>query len=561
MVAIRSSWKGLACLVAFTLCGQAAQAAVVASVDRQRVEQNESFSLELVVDSTADMAPDLSVLDEDFVIGQTRRLSNTNIINGQITRSMTWTITLMAKRAGEVTIPPITIGNEQSNPLTITVTEPSYEPPGEADVFITAEVDDNETFVQAQVIYTIKIYRAVATRQPALREPTFSGAEVLVEDAGGERTYEAILNGRAYNVVERSYALFPQESGTISISPARFEARVLRDGRITGRKVFESESATIAVNPIPAPPPGHPNAAWLPARDVTIVDDWSREPDELKAGEPISRNVTVSALGQLETQIPVTAPPTADGVNIYPDKPVLRRQLEPEGIRGIRTDQYAMIAVNAGVVTLPALEIPWYDVAADEWRVARLPQRSVTISPSPDAVRDPGPIEPVSVEPLVVTETTAAEGAPSGIWRRVSEVLAIGWLLTVVAWWWSTRPRRAAREPGPVPIHRQQAQQLKVARKAALDNDGRGVRQALLEWARLEWPARPPRSIGDVANRVSEPLSTELKRLSKVSYGPDGYGWDGKAMAKAIRSFAVVDESGDGGSSEPLPPLMPDMRT
>ena len=154
MVAIRNAQRLLP-IAAMLLCTQLAHAAVVASVDRQRVEQNESFSLELVVDSTADMAPDLSVLDDDFVIGQTRRLSNTNIINGQITRSMTWTISLMARRAGQITIPPITVGNEQSNPVTITVTEPSYEPPGEADVFITAEVDDGETFVQAQVIYTI----------------------------------------------------------------------------------------------------------------------------------------------------------------------------------------------------------------------------------------------------------------------------------------------------------------------------------------------------------------------------------------------------------------------
>lgn len=553
--------RRLVCVAVFALCSHVANAAVVASVDRQRVEQNESFSLELVVDSTADLAPDLSVLDEDFVIGQTRRLSNTNIVNGQISRSMTWTISLMARRAGEITIPPISIGNEQSNPVTITVTEPSYAPPGEADVFITAEVDDAETFVQAQVIYTIKIYRAVATRQPALREPTFSGAEVLVEEAGGERSYEAILNGRAYNVVERSYALFPQESGAIGISPARFEARVLRDGRITGRKVFESESQAITVNPIPAPPSGHPDAAWLPARDVTITDEWSREPDELKTGEPISRNVTVSALGQLETQIPAMEPPAADGVNIYPDKPVLQRQLESGGIRGIRTDQYAMIAVNAGIVTLPALELPWYDVESDQWRVARLPERSVTISPSPGAVQDPVPDETVTDTPPPSADATDAQAPSTGLWRRLSEVLAAGWLLTIFAWWWSTRPRRGEREPEPVPIHRQQAKHLRVARKAAVSNDGRGVRRAMIEWARLQWPERPPRSIGDVAGRVSDPLSTELRRLSKVSYGPDGYGWDGKAMAKAIRSFAIVDETTPSGRVDPLPPLMPDIRT
>lgn len=536
-----------------------AEAAVTARVDRERVEQNESFSLELTVDSTADMSPELSVLDEDFVIGQTSRLSNTRIENGRITRSMTWTITLMPKRAGQITIPPISVGNEQSNAVIIVVTEPTYAPPGEADVFITAEIDSDETFVQAQVLYTIKIFRAVATRQPALREPTFSGAEVLVEVAGDERSYEAVLNGRAYNVVERVFAIFPQQSGEVSISPSRFEARVLRDGRITGRKVFESEPRTITVKPIPAPPADFPNAAWLPARDLVISDDWSREPDELRAGEPISRNVTVSVLGQMETQIPVIEPPTTDGVNIYPDKPVLNRRLEDGGIRGIRTDQYAMIGVTAGVVTLPQLELPWWDIEAGEWRVTRLPEQSVTILPSADAP----PPEPAVDTPFV----SAAQPEPSppvivqsNLWRRVAEILAAVWLLTLLAWWWSSRPRREERAPPPVPIHKQQARHLKAARKAALAGDARGVRQAMLEWGQLQWLEDAPRSIGELAARVSAPLSDELTRLSQVSYGKDGAAWDATATAKAMRSFAVIDSAAHLDSREPLPPLMPGVR-
>lgn len=561
MVRVRRNPQHVAWLLALsTLCAvDLAAAAVSARVDRENVEQNESFTLELTVDSTADMSPDLAVLDEDFVIGQTSRLSNTRIDNGQITRSMTWTITLMPKHAGQITIPPISIGSEQSNPVLIVVSEPTYAPPGEADVFITAEVDYDETFVQAQVLYTIKIYRAVATRQPALREPTFSGAEVLVEIAGDERSYEAILNGRAYNVVERIFAVFPQESGEISISPSRFEARVLRDGRITGRKVFESESRTVIVKPIPAPPADFPNAAWLPATELVLSDAWSREPDELRAGEPISRNVTVSALGQLETQIPVIEPPTAAGVNIYPDKPVLKRGLQDGGIRGIRTDQYAMIGANAGVVTLPQLELPWWDVKTGEWRVARLPERSVTILPSADAL----PPEPVVSTPEIVEarpEPTPPVTAQPNLWRRIAEILAVVWLLTLLAWWWSSRPRREERAPPPVPIHKQQARHLKVARKAALDGDARGVRQALLEWAALQWPDNAPRSIGEIAGRVSAPLSDELMRLSQVSYGKDADLWDATATAKAMRSFAVIDDVSQRDASEPLPPLMPGVR-
>lgn len=549
---------GTAMLIVVALLAAAnSNAAITASVDRARVEQNESFTLEIVIDANTDLAPDITPLEKDFIVGQISQLSNTRIINGSISRSMTWTISLMAKSAGTLVIPPLKVGNELSNSVVIEVHVPTYKPPGEADVFITAEIDFDETYVQAQVLYTIRVYRAVATRQPALREPTYSGAEVLVEIAGDERGFEAVLNGRAYNVVERTFAIFPQESGVVSISPARFEARVLRDGRITGRKVFESEAKTLTVKPIPAPPPDYPNAAWLPAKELTLSDSWSREPDELRAGEPISRNITISALGQLETQIPVIEPPVADGVSIYPDKPSLNRRMEASGIRGERTDQYALIGVAGGEVVLPGLALPWWDIEASEWRVAELPAVSLNILPSDDPpVPEPTPDTSVDTEASLDAAPVIVQ---SGFWRRAAEVLAAVWLLTLFAWWWSTRPRRETREPPPVPLHKQQARHLKAARKAALAGDAGQVRHALLEWGRLQWPDNPPRSIGRLADGVSEPLNLELKQLSGSSYGPNGGGWSGEGLAKALRSFAVVDDRAAGKSPELLPPLMPEV--
>ena len=171
-------------LIFSLLLSAAAHGDVDVSVDRNRVELNESFTLEITVDTNTDSDPDISALEEDFFIGQRRDLSNTTIVNGQIKRSRSWSYSMMAKRAGELTIPSISVDGETSEPFTIRVIEPTYEPPGEADVFITTEVDASETFVQAQVLYRIKVYRAVATRQPTLREPVFTGAEVLIELAG-----------------------------------------------------------------------------------------------------------------------------------------------------------------------------------------------------------------------------------------------------------------------------------------------------------------------------------------------------------------------------------------
>jgi len=534
-------------------------AGVVTRVDRADIELNESFTLEVITDANIDMQPDISVLEQDFYIGQGSQLSNTTIVNGQIRRSKTWTYVLMPKRAGEITIPSVSVGTEQSEPLRITVSEPSYAPPGVAEVFLTSEVDFNETYVQAQVLLTIKIYRSVATRQPALRDPTVTGVEVLSELAGDDRSYEAVIDGTAYNVVERVYALYPQESGSIEISPARFEARVLRNGRITGRKVFESEPQVITVQPIPPRPAEFPDAAWLPARDLQLSEDWSREPGEVKAGEPLTRHVTISALGQLETQIPALDVPAADGINVYPDKPELSRRVESGGIRGVRKDQYAMIGVTAGVVMLPALEVPWWNTETSEWQVARLPERSITIQPSGEA---PAP------EPEVETAAEAGAAAESGsdaattlmsggFWRRVSELLAAVWLVTLLAWWWTSRPaQREPREPAPVPLHKRQSRLLKSARKAARAGDAAGVKQSLLEWAALEWPENTPRSIGALAGRVSPDLAGELDAFSSLNYGPKRGEFDGEALASAVRSFSVLkDETTE--NNEQLPPLMP----
>ena len=298
-----------ACLVALLVFATLpARASVIAAIDRANVELNESFTLKITVDTAIDVEPNADSLEEDFYVGTRSQLSNTTIVNGQISRSRTWTYVLMAKREGDLVIPPVRIGSEQSEPVPIRVTPPSTTLPGEADIFVTTEVDHATSYVQAQVLYTVKVYRAVATRQPRLSEPSMDGVEVLIESAGEERTYESILGGKAYNVVERIYALFPQESGSISIAPARFEARVLRDGRITGRKIYESEPIDVTVNPIPPPPDDFPDAVWFPAKSVSITEDWSRDRGDLPAGEPITRHITVTALGQLSTQLPVIEP-------------------------------------------------------------------------------------------------------------------------------------------------------------------------------------------------------------------------------------------------------------
>jgi hypothetical protein len=151
--------------------------------------------------------------------------------------------------------------------------------------------------------------------------------------------------------------------------------------------------------------------------------------------------------------------------------------------------------------------------------------------------------------------------AVNNFWQRGTELFAILWLLTLAAWWWSSRSRpkktRELREPEAPPVHKQQAQLLKTARKAAGAGDGAGVRDAVLEWGRLQWPNNAPRSIGEFSQRVEAPLADELRTLSAASYSKNGGSWDGNALANALRSVSPVRNKADIAAEDPLPPLMP----
>jgi len=533
---------------------QVALAAVVATVDRTDVELNESFTLKVTVDTAIDTEPDSARLEDDFHVLSRSELSNTMIINGQISRSRTWTYVVMAKHAGDLVIPPVSVGNEQSDPLSITVAPQSAASPGESDIFVAAEADYTESYVQAQVLYRVKVYRSVATRQPRLFEPDIGGVDVLVEIVGEERNYESLINGRNYNVVERVYALFPQASGEIRISPARFEARVLREGRITGRKVFQSDPVTVNVKPIPPPPRDFPGAAWFPAKSVELSEEWSREPESIPAGEPITRHVTVTALGQLSTQIPVIEGVESNGVKIYPDKPDLRVGAVPQGVLASRKDQYAMIGVDAGRVELPALHLPWWNIDAEAWEIATLPARTIEILPT----ADPQPEVAVPAE-APLPEPGEVRVVHSRFWRNASAMLAGLWAMTLLLVWVGRRettPSRAKQREAP-PVYKQQSRLVKEARRAAREGDTRVVKDALLEWSRLQWPDGAPRSISDIASRVSDPLSSELRTLARVTYGPDSAGWDGANLDGALKSFTVLSPEEGTQYAKGLPPLMP----
>ncbi len=520
-------------------------AAVTATVDRTDIRINESFTLKIQIGGDVTGEPDLSVLEADFDILGENRSSSTTMVNGQISRTRTWTVSLMARRTGELTVPAFTVGGESSEAISITVGEFEEAPPGEADIFLVAEADATETWVQAQVVYSVKIFVGVSSRQPRLVQPSFDGVEVLVQPFDDDRRYESVIGGRTYTVLERRYALFPQASGTLEIGSARFEARLLDQGMRAVRKVFTSEPVSVDVQPIPPPPAGYPDAPWLPAIDVSLDEEWEPAAGPVTAGEPVARRIELRATGLLANQLPGLELPVPDGVRSYSDQPELETLGVEQGVLGIRRESFALVASEAGEVGFEALEVPWWNVREGQWQVATLPPHAIEVLPGAAAEPPaPPPEAPAGMEP-------AATAAAEGFWYRMSLILAGGWLLTLIGWWYAHRTRRAPRRPRELresPRFRRESRRLKAVKEACRRGDTAAATEALLAWAAVRWPESPPRSLGELAERLPAEAAGELETLNRSRYGEPVSTWDGRALGRRLE--ALTRGGRRGGADE-----------
>ena len=102
----------LALLIFLPLAAHAAQ--FTASLNGEQIAAGQSFTLELSLSgASARNDPDLSVLQRDFTIIGEGQTSNTSIINGTVSSSTGWELSLIPKHQGTLVIPPVAIETDQ----------------------------------------------------------------------------------------------------------------------------------------------------------------------------------------------------------------------------------------------------------------------------------------------------------------------------------------------------------------------------------------------------------------------------------------------------------------
>ena len=524
-----------------------------AQVDRSQLSEGETVELTLQSDDiTLFGKPDFSPLHDLFEVLGSRQLNQINSSNGKSHSSTSWVITLQPKQTGYVVIPPLQLGDATSQPITLHVLSADSQTPNAqgklAPVFIEASLDQDSVYVQAQAILTLRIYHSVSLYNDSSLTP-LQMSNARIEQLGEPRTYEKLINGVRHGVIELRYAIFPQQSGQLSIPALQFSATMANPRRSNSFDPFGQQgrlsrvkSAVIALQVKPKPADYPADAAWLPARALTLSENWNPQPsNNIKVGDSLTRSLTLSAEGLSSAQLPPLPASQSAGLRSYPDQPQLSNQITEQGLLGTREERQALVPNRAGMIELAALDIPWWNTQTDKLEHLNLAARQLEVLANPEQ-----PVAPNSASAALLP---AVEGPPLWPWQLACGLLSVTSLLGFGLWWRARRQPAiaAASQTGPSP-----RTLLDDLKRACQSNEPHATRQALDAWARQQ-----PETLAELAARFV-PLSAALDGLNGALYSETGQHWQGEDLWRAVRTLPAAEtQSVSAQEPSPLPPLYP----
>lgn len=500
----------------------ASAADLEAVVDRETISLNETLNFRLVYEgSQSNKDPDFSALRQQFEVLSNQKSMQHSIINGSVSASTEWRLILAPKNTGQLLIPPIVFEGQRSRPLTVTVTEPSRDQAtGTEDVFLETFVDKSTVFVQEQFVVTFRLYynRSVDSLDAAQLDLSNTRIETLPRV-----DYQKTIGGRTYGVAEYKYAVFADANGSIEIPSQTWTVRTTDQPSMTrfgfngGRHKLhrvKTRPLTITVKPRPNQYPS--NAVWLPAQDVTLEEAWSQNPETFKVGEPITRTVTLQANGAAAEQLaPIFNNSGNADFKFYPDKPNQDNRLTANGVVGTRTESVAIVPSRAGELTLPAIEVTWWNTEREQVEIATLPQRTISVEGPAVAVPPSTADLPVRQQQVQQTPNSSTTPAPAAPWGWI--VLCAILLLSNIATLALLLKKRSTPKRDNVSAANSDGVDDKAlfreVQNACNKKSPQAVRSAIIAWSGRRWgqKANTLNKLGQLSN--DDALAEQLRRL------------------------------------------------
>ncbi len=380
----------------------AAQVSLRVQAPRQVVE-GRKFSVTFRLSNASSNAPSAPTLNNcKFVYGpSTSTMSSTQIINGQVSSSTSidFTFTYLAEKAGEVTIPEVSVNADgkkvSSAPARFTILPPDknaqqnqggYGAPAVDDIsthtprkissddmFVRINLSKASVYEQEAVIATMKVYTKYNISSfRATAQPTFEGFLSEELDVPNQIEQEH-YNGQNYTTaVLKRCILYPQKTGNLTITSGKFEVTIVQyelvsNGFFQTRRpveqqvITQSNNATLHVVPLPEPRPASFNGAV-----GQFSASASMSPTELRTNEASTYTFNVKGTGNIK----YLKTPTIDfpaGIDQYTPKTDIDARFAGNNISGSYQVVYTLVPQEPGKFDIPAWDFTYFNPSTKEY--------------------------------------------------------------------------------------------------------------------------------------------------------------------------------------------------
>ena len=537
------------------LAHTASAGTLTATVDRKTITENDSFRLFLRYDEQVAFGqPDLTVLKKDFRVLNQQRSNQFRSMNGKTVSFTEWTLMLSPIRTGTLVIPPVEFDGQSSQEIEVTVNELSQSVKDQIakEFFFDIEVDNLSTYVQAQVIYTEKLYYSVNHEDATLSEFKVTDAHIM--PLGEVRQYNTNINGQRMGVYERRFAIFAEESGEMVIPGQKFSANIVNSYNRWSR----GRPVTVIAEPIrinvKSTPASYPQAPWLPSPQITISDRWSKPYSEWQVGEPVTRTVTINAKGLSGSQLPELNLPTVEGLKYYPDQSEHNDTTDTQGIEGFLQQSLAIVPTQSGRVSIPEMRIPWWNVEANRLEYAILPTQTVTVAAPENAFKMDSSQTTntlLNTDQGTTTNPSIMNNQNSGYWIAATLFLLLTNVISAFLLW-HRRSKPIEKEDNKA--ESSSRKNLKIIKNACQKNDPILIRQSLKDWSQQEFNISSLDELGQQFQDI--PLINSLAELDSTLYqNNENSAFNGQLLWNNLSQAIKKKHSGSSAAQSELSPL------
>lgn len=344
---------------------------LTAFVDKTQVNAGESLVLTIEYRGKTRDEPDLSSLQQDFTVLSRQTSTESSFVQGNFSSKTSFIFEILPKSSKKtVVIPAISLGSEQTTPISITQTtgKAIKNPEG---INLSVTTDKSSVYINAELILNIEIKTRLLLRNGTLSTPEIKDAivEPLIEDT----LSESVENGVKFFIFRRSYAIFPSKVGELKIPPLVFRGVTVGESPNqrawpsffnAGQKISaRSEEISVNVKDIPQEYPS--DQPFLPLKSFVIIDSFDEANPKFEVNKATTRRYEIKAKGTLASFLPEIAPPVVKDLQIYTEKGNKIHKNIADGLEASADFSHVYMPTAPGKILIPAHDVVWWDTEND----------------------------------------------------------------------------------------------------------------------------------------------------------------------------------------------------